>query len=52
MQVVQKECHLDIPLISQMDFGHTDPMFLLPYGAKAEIDAEKGSFAILENAVI
>lgn len=50
--VVQKECHLNIPMISQMDFGHTDPMFLLPYGAQAEIDASDGSYSILENAVI
>jgi muramoyltetrapeptide carboxypeptidase LdcA involved in peptidoglycan recycling len=52
MHVIQKECHLNIPIISQMDFGHTDPMFLLPYGAQAEIDASDGSFAILENATI
>ena len=52
LQVVQRECHLNIPVISQMDFGHTDPMFLIPYGAEAHIDADTGSFAILENAVI
>ena len=52
LQVVQKECHLNIPVISQMDFGHTDPMFLIPYGAQAEIDASNGDFTILENAVI
>ena len=52
LHVVQKECHLNIPIISQMDFGHTDPMFLLPYGAKAEIDSSNGSFSILESAVI
>ena len=52
LHVVQKECHLNIPIISQMDFGHTDPIFLLPYGAKAEIDSSNGSFSILESAVI
>lgn len=52
MHVVQKECHLNIPIISQMDFGHTDPMFLLPYGAKAEIDADVGEFSVLDSAVI
>ena len=49
--VLQKECHSDIPVLSQMDFGHTDPMFLLPYGAEAEIDPANGTFAILESAV-
>lgn len=52
LHVVQKECHLNIPLMSQMDFGHTDPMFLIPYGAQAEIDATENTFTILENAVI
>ena len=52
LQVVQKEEHLNIPIISQMDFGHTDPMFLIPYGAQAEVDASNGTFSILENAVI
>jgi muramoyltetrapeptide carboxypeptidase LdcA involved in peptidoglycan recycling len=35
-----------------MDFGHTDPMFVLPYGVQAEIDCDKKTFAILENVVI
>jgi muramoyltetrapeptide carboxypeptidase LdcA involved in peptidoglycan recycling len=52
LHVLQNECHLNIPLLTQMDFGHTDPMFLLPYGAQAEIDTSTGSFSILENAVI
>jgi muramoyltetrapeptide carboxypeptidase LdcA involved in peptidoglycan recycling len=34
-----------------MDFGHTDPMFVLPYGARARIDCEQRSFAILESGV-
>ncbi len=52
MHVIQKECHLNLPILSQMDFGHTDPMFLLPYGAEAEIDPINGTFSILESAVI
>lgn len=38
------------PIITQMDFGHTDPMFVLPYGIQAEIDSEWRKFTILENA--
>ena len=41
----------DLPVITQMDFGHTDPMFILPYGAKAEIDPINKTFSILENGV-
>jgi muramoyltetrapeptide carboxypeptidase LdcA involved in peptidoglycan recycling len=34
-----------------MDFGHTSPMVVLPYGLQAEIDAQGKPFSILENAV-
>jgi len=53
LQVVRDEEKLeDLPIITNMDFGHTDPMFVLPYGVTAEIDCEKKKFSILENAVI
>ena len=52
LQVVNDEQGLsDLPVITHMDFGHTSPMFLLPYGVQAEIDCEKKQFSILENAV-
>lgn len=38
----------DLPIISRMDFGHTDPMFVIPYGAEAIIDPVKKTFAINE----
>ena len=51
-QVVDEEEGLgDLPVITQMDFGHTDPMFVLPYGIQAEIDCERQKFSILESAV-
>ncbi len=34
-----------------MDFGHTDPVFLLPYGLRAEIDCHRRTFTLLESAV-
>ncbi len=40
----------DLPILAQMDFGHTDPMCVLPYGALAEIDCDTLSFSILEPA--
>ncbi len=49
--VAEEEGLVDLPLISQMDFGHTDPMFVLPYGVQAEIDCDQRQFTILENAV-
>jgi muramoyltetrapeptide carboxypeptidase LdcA involved in peptidoglycan recycling len=51
-QVVTEEEGLsELPIITHMDFGHTDPMFVLPYGVKAEINCEAQAFAIVENAV-
>ena len=52
LQVVNHEEGLkDVPVITHMDFGHTSPMFVLPYGLQAEIDVESKRFSILENAV-
>lgn len=50
LHVVEKEYGLTFPIIGQMDFGHTDPMFLIPYGAQAEIDPVNKTFTILEGA--
>jgi len=53
LQVVADEAGLtDLPLVTGMDFGHTEPGFVLPYGVQAEIDCERHSFGIIENAVI
>jgi muramoyltetrapeptide carboxypeptidase LdcA involved in peptidoglycan recycling len=52
LQVVNEEQGLsDLPVVTNMDFGHTAPMFILPYGVQAEIDCEKKTFSITENAV-
>ena len=42
----------DIPIVTNMDFGHTDPMFVLPIGVKVRIDSGKQEIAIDEAAVI
>ena len=53
LQVVREEQGLiELPVVTRMDFGHSDPMFVLPYGVQAEIDCEKRKFSILENAVV
>lgn len=49
--VVNKECGLShLPIMTQMDFGHTDPMFLIPYGAQATLDPVAKTFSINEAA--
>jgi muramoyltetrapeptide carboxypeptidase LdcA involved in peptidoglycan recycling len=53
LQIVRDEEGLtELPIITRMDFGHTSPMFVLPYGAQAEIDCDNQRFSILENAVV
>jgi len=52
-EVVTEEQGLaGLPIVTQMDFGHTDPMFVLPYGVLAEINCDRQAFAILEGAVV
>ncbi|WP_099157467.1 S66 family peptidase [Virgibacillus ndiopensis] len=49
---VMKEYNLEnLPIFYNLNFGHTEPKFILPYGAKAEINCEKVSFSILESGV-
>ncbi|MCE7981134.1 MAG: LD-carboxypeptidase [Caldilinea sp. CFX5] len=53
LQVIVEENGLTaLPIIAGMDFGHTDPMFVLPLGVEAEVDCEQQRFTIIENAVV
>ncbi|MFA6319721.1 MAG: S66 peptidase family protein [archaeon] len=49
IKLVLKEFNLDLPLVTNMDFGHTDPQHILPLGAKASIDCEKKEFKLNES---
>lgn len=42
----------DIHVITNMDFGHTDPMMTLPFGRIAQIDIEGKQISILDNGVV
>jgi len=42
----------DMPIVTNMDFGHTDPMFVIPIGMKGRIDSTKQEITIDEAAVI
>lgn len=51
-KVVRDEfCLLNLPIMTQLDFGHTDPMFTIPYGVTAEIDCDECTLAVIESAV-
>ena len=41
----------DMPVLTNIDFGHRTPMTVLPVGAMAEINCEKQTFSILESGV-
>lgn len=42
----------NIPIISDMDFGHSDPFFILPYGARCFVDPENLILTIDEEVVL
>jgi muramoyltetrapeptide carboxypeptidase LdcA involved in peptidoglycan recycling len=42
----------DMPVISNCDFGHTDPQWLLPMGCRVEVDAERCRITLAESAVL
>ncbi|SDJ83941.1 S66 family peptidase [Sediminibacillus albus] len=50
-QVMQEYALTDVPILYNMNFGHTEPKFILPYGATAEINCETGSFSIVDSGV-
>ncbi|WP_042225088.1 S66 family peptidase [Oceanobacillus manasiensis] len=53
IQLVLKEYGLEnLPLLYNLNFGHTEPKIVLPYGVMAEINCEQGTFSIVENAVV
>ena len=41
----------DIPVITQFDFGHTNPFATIPVGVQAELSTEKKALTILESSV-
>lgn len=52
IQNVMQEFNLEhLPILYNLNFGHTEPKCILPYGVIAEINCEENSFAILENGV-
>ncbi|MCL2228161.1 MAG: LD-carboxypeptidase [Oscillospiraceae bacterium] len=53
LQVVGKESKLnDLPILYNVNFGHTAPMCILPYGIMAEIDCNCNAFSLVEPAVV
>ena len=52
IEVIRDQLQLfELPIISEMDFGHTCPIFTIPYGIMAEIDCDKFRFSLIESAL-
>lgn len=53
ISVVQNEFKRDdIPIILNMDFGHTDPQSIMPLGVLAEIDSDSKRFSLAESPTV
>ena len=50
--MAEEEGLSSLPIITNMDFGHTDPMFVVPYGVAARIDCDREEFEVTESAVV
>lgn len=52
LKVVREELKLvDMPILYNMNFGHTEPTITIPYGAMSEIDCDEKTFCILDVGV-
>ncbi|WP_207289770.1 S66 family peptidase [Senegalia massiliensis] len=52
LKVIRDESkRYDLPIMYNMNFGHTSPMCILPYGVEAEIDCDNKTFKINESGV-
>ena len=45
-------CRPDMPVLTNCDFGHTDPQWLLPMGCMVEVDVQRNRITLMESAVI
>ena len=42
---------ITLPIVTDMDFGHTAPQFTLPIGCRARINGTEQEFQIIQSAV-
>lgn len=51
LKVVADECGADLPVVTNLDFGHTDPQWILPLGCRLQVDPGLRTLRLLEPAV-
>lgn len=53
LKIVRDELKLnDLPILYNLNFGHTAPMFTIPFGVKATINCDHKTFVIDESGVL
>lgn len=52
LQVCREYDRTDLPIVTNMDFGHQVPQLILPFGATVEINPLKKTVSILDSAVV
>ena len=40
-----------VPVVTNFDFGHTEPQLILPLGVECELDCEQQTVRLLESAL-
>lgn len=51
LKILKEYGRADLPVVTNMDFGHTVPQLILPYGALCEINPTARTVSILESGV-
>ncbi|PWY91600.1 LD-carboxypeptidase [Aspergillus sclerotioniger CBS 115572] len=49
--IVGREKHVEIPILMNVDFGHTSPLLTLPVGARVRLDSGRDEFVVEERGV-
>jgi len=53
IDILTIECHRkDLPVIFNMDFGHTDPKLILPLGCKVRIEPKRKRVVLMESPFV
>jgi len=48
--ISQEEKRSDLPVLYNLNFGHSEPIGILPYGIEVELDCEQKTMLLLESA--
>ncbi len=51
LRALEEDGLTELPVLADLDFGHTDPIFTLPYGVVAEINCTKATLSLTESGV-